>query len=307
MKTTKTTIISPVDGLELSALSIEPDGDIKGIFQLVHGMAEMKERYIPFMEYLASKGYASVIHDHRGHGESVKDKKDYGYMYKAGGSALVEDVHVVTQFARATWPDQKLILFGHSMGSLVVRCYAKKYDDEIDGLIVMGSPAKNNAVGLARAMVAAKSIFQGTRHKSKMITNLAFGSYLKNIPNPRTPFDWLSVNEDNVDFYMASETCGFPFTLDGYRGLFDELADTYDPKGWKLANPSLPVLFLSGSEDPCIGGKKNFYDAVTFMKGRGYADVENRFYKGLRHELLNEDARAQVMGDITDWAERKLG
>ena len=304
----ETTVISPVDGLELSTLVIAPDeGDIKAIVQLVHGMAEMKERYIPFMEYLASQGYACVIHDHRGHGKSVKDENDLGYLYKAGGDAFVEDTRVVTEFARSEWPDKKLILFGHSMGSLVVRCYAKKYDGDLAGLIVMGSPAQNGAVKAAKTMVAVKTVFQGAHHRSNMINRMAFGSYLKNIPELRTTFDWLSVNEDNVDRYIKSETCGFCFTLDGFRGLFDVLEDTYDPKGWAMDNPEMPVLFLSGSEDPCIGGKKNFYNAITFMKERGYADVENRFYKGLRHEILNEDAKQAVYDDICDWLAKKLG
>ena len=301
MKTETLTLASPVDSLELSLLVIEPDSDIKGVFQLVHGMAEMKERYIAFMEYLASQGYACIIHDHRGHGESLKSKDDLGYMYKAGGHGLVEDVHAVTSYAKGRWPEKPVVLFGHSMGSLVVRCVVKKYDADYAALIVMGSPARNGAASVGRTLTKVKSAIQGAHHRSKMITSMAFGSYLKNIPNARTPFDWLSVNEANVDRYIESETCGYMFTLDGYKGLFDVLIDTYDPKGWAMANPAMPVLFLSGSEDPCIDGKKNFYDAITFMKERGYEDVENRFYKGLRHEILNEDAKEQVYQDITGW------
>ena len=41
-------------------------------------MCEHKERYYGFMEYLTGYGYVTVIHDHRGHGASVKDKTDLG-------------------------------------------------------------------------------------------------------------------------------------------------------------------------------------------------------------------------------------
>lgn len=64
---------SEADGLRISALSICPEElPYKGIIQIVHGMSEHKERYEPFMEYMASLGYMTVIHDHRGHGQSVR-------------------------------------------------------------------------------------------------------------------------------------------------------------------------------------------------------------------------------------------
>ncbi len=293
---------SQVDRLGLSVLTGVPeDGEIRAVVQLVHGMAEMKERYIPFMEYLTSLGYSCIIHDHRGHGKSVTSKADLGYMYGTGGRALVEDAYTVTKKAKALWPGKKLILFGHSMGSLVVRCYTKKYDSELSALIVMGSPAKNGALPAAKFLNGVIGTFRGKHHVSGLINKLAFSSYLKNIPNPRTEFDWLSVNENNVDAYIASEYCGFPFTCDGFRGLFDAMGDTYDESGWSVSNPSLPILFVSGSEDPCIGSKENFEFAQNFMEKRGYSDVTGILYEGLRHEILNEDEHDAVYADIAEW------
>ena len=80
------TFLSEADGLEISALCIMPEEktEYRAVVQLVHGMSEHKERYIPFMEYLAKKGYITVIHDHRGHGKSVKNSDDLGYMYGGG-------------------------------------------------------------------------------------------------------------------------------------------------------------------------------------------------------------------------------
>ena len=72
----KFTVTSRVDTLKLSGLYMQPDQKpCKGIVQILHGMSEHKERYIPFMEFLADCGYASIIHDHRGHGESVYNSK----------------------------------------------------------------------------------------------------------------------------------------------------------------------------------------------------------------------------------------
>ena len=117
-------IESEADGLDISVLAVVPDETpYKGILQLVHGMSEYKERYLPFMEYMAKKGYVCVIHDHRGHGKSVRSKEDLGYMYGGGADAMLQDIHTVNCLIKDHFPGIPLILFGHSMGSLAVRAY----------------------------------------------------------------------------------------------------------------------------------------------------------------------------------------
>ena len=143
--TTHHTIRSSYDNLGLAMLISEPSGTPKGIVQIVHGMCEHKERYIPFMEYLSDAGYICIIHDHRGHGESVISEEDLGYMYKGGWQALVEDIHSVRLEAEKMFPSLPYTLIGHSMGSMAVRSYTKRYDDTIDTLFVCGCPSYNNA------------------------------------------------------------------------------------------------------------------------------------------------------------------
>ena len=87
------TLPAAVDALQLSVLTVEPDGEIRALMQLAHGMAEHKERYLPFMEWLAEHGVASVINDHRGHGASVRAPGNLGYFYEGGADALVRDLH----------------------------------------------------------------------------------------------------------------------------------------------------------------------------------------------------------------------
>lgn len=144
------TIKSRADGLELSVLEIAPEGKLRGIVQLVHGMSENKERYQPFMEYLAAEGFLTVIHDHRGHGASVRQKQDLGYMYGGGAEALLDDISLINETLRKKYPELPLILFGHSMGSLAVRSFVKEHDDCVDALIVCGSPSRNPALPLGR-------------------------------------------------------------------------------------------------------------------------------------------------------------
>ena len=135
-------IESEADGLDISDLAVVPEETpYRGILQLVHGMSEYKERYLPFMEYLAKKGYVCVIHDHRGHGKSVRALDALGYMYGGGADAILKDIEVVNREMHQQLPDLPLILFGHRMGSLAVRAFARDHDDCMDMLIVCGSPS----------------------------------------------------------------------------------------------------------------------------------------------------------------------
>ena len=113
---------SEADGLEISVMALIPDKKpYRAVVQLVHGMSEHKERYIPFMQYLAKRGYVVVIHDHRGHGKSVKNQDDLGCTYGGGAQAMLQDIRTVNRKIHAYYPELPLILMGHSMGSLAVR------------------------------------------------------------------------------------------------------------------------------------------------------------------------------------------
>ena len=142
MKIEKFTLNSLYDSLPLSCCAYLPEGEPKGIFQIVHGMCEYKERYDDFMRFLAENGLIAAAHDHRGHGKSVKEEADLGWFGDKKARAVVEDAVLVTRKLKERYPNLPVTLFGHSMGSMVVRCYIQNYDDEIDRLIVCGSPSK---------------------------------------------------------------------------------------------------------------------------------------------------------------------
>jgi len=192
-------------------------------------MAEHKGRYLPFMEYLADHGYAVLINDHRGHGGSVRDPGDLGYFYAGGANALVEDLHQLTLWFRDRFPERKLFLFGHSMGSLAVRVYRQHYAGDIDGLVVCGSPGRNPATGMGLALNRVMTALRGERYISRMFVNMTTGSFNKGNPKSGSANAWLSTNQDNVQKYDADPLCGFPFTLNGYKALLTLMRDTYRP------------------------------------------------------------------------------
>ena len=156
------------DSLSLSVLSVVPEKP-KAVVQLAHGMCEHKERYLPFMRFLAEHGYAAFLNDHRGHGESILDKADLGYFYDGGARALIDDMHLVTAHIKSRYPSLPIALFGHSMGSLAVRCYTKRYDKDIRALLVCGSPSANAFVGVMKKVDDLLIQAKGERARSPVI------------------------------------------------------------------------------------------------------------------------------------------
>lgn len=297
-------IKSSVDFLELAVAVLEPECEPKGIFQLSHGMCEHKERYYQFMEWLASKGYVCIINDHRGHGASVKCKDDLGFMYDGGWSALVEDLKTVGDWARCQYPGLPFTLFGHSMGSLAVRSYAKRYDATIDRLIVCGSPSDNPAKGLGKALAAGIGLVRGSHHRPAIIQKMTFGVFNKPFEGETSasgrPYHkaWVCSNKEVLDEHHTDPLCQFVFTANGFRNLMGMMQDCYGAKGWSLDNKDIPIRFISGAEDPCRTTDKDFFKAVDLMKAIGYTDVSGKLYPGMRHEILNETDRMTVWNDI---------
>lgn len=300
MKQEEFTLKSNHDGLELGA-SIRIPEHPRGILQIVHGMAEHRERYHDFMNYCAENGLIVMIHDHRGHGESVKSEADYGYFGKNGIEGIISDAHQVTEYLYKRFPGLKLTLFGHSMGSLVVRCYMQKYDADVDRLIVCGSPSKRLGAGVGKFIAGLLQIFQGERHRSNFINQMAFGGYNKKFPDSKSPNSWIVSDPAVVEAYDADARDGFIFTLNGFEALFGLIKQAYRKSGWKMQNPQAPVFFIAGADDPCIISQKDFEKAVNFMRARGYDSVESKLYPGMRHEILNEIGKEKVWQDIVEW------
>ena len=291
-------IESKFDDLDLSCLLMEAKGKPKGIVQIAHGMSEHKERYIPFMEFLVSKGYIGIINDHRGHGKSIKSPEDLGYFYDDKALEIVDDLYTVTKYIKEKYPEVPVCLFGHSMGSMVVRNYIAKYDDKVDKLIVCGSPSKTLGVNIGIELVNILSKIKGDHYRSKFIDNMLFGSYDEKFLKESEKNTWLSKNRENVKNYNDDELCGFVFTLNGFKNLFYLMKNTYKKSRYEVKNSSLPILFIAGSNDPVIEDIESWHLAQEFLKKVGYTNIKGIIYNDLRHEILNEEENAKVFSDI---------
>jgi len=292
---------------KLHAVRYSPEqlDSVRGVLQIVHGMAEYVERYDEFAEYFTSRGIVVTGEDHMGHGKSVNQKQGgkYGYFCQQDpATVVVQDVHQLQQLTRKLYPHVPYVLLGHSMGSFITRNYMYCYGKGISGVILMGTGMQSPlTLYMAKALVGIQKVFCGSRHTSKLIDKLAFGRYNRRISNPRTSFDWLSRDAARVDQYLADPLCGFVFTVNGFDTLFELIARLYRPGNLKRIPKELPVFMLSGKADPVGGYGKGVRRAYASLKKAGLRKIKLKLYAGGRHELLNEINRKEVMQDIYDW------
>lgn len=291
--------ITPAFGTTgIPVLFAAPGGTPRGVVQIAHGMCEYKERYAPLMEFLAGKGYAAVCSDHIGHGEAVASEEDLGFMGRGGWLGMVENARAVTLWAKERWPGVPLTLFGHSMGSMVVRSYAKRYDECIDSLIVCGSPSDNPVKMAGLLLSRFFRVVKGDHFRPVLLQKLSFGSFNKPFAKEGWPAAWVCSDPEILKSYHSDPLCRYIFTADGFENLLLLMRDCYAKSGWHLANPSLPVNFISGGEDPCRISDKALSRAVEAMRSAGYRDVSLKVYPGMRHEIHNEKGYMAVWEDI---------
>lgn len=278
------------------------------IFQIVHGMAEHIERYDEFAGFLAEKGILVVGEDHLGHGKSVPEGGRYGYFCEEdAASVLVRDVHRLKKIMQEQYPGILYLIMGHSMGSFITRNYLFNYGSGIDGAVIVGTGMQSKfTLMAARTVTAVQKVFCGSRHVGKFIDKASFGKFNDRFRPARTAFDWLSRNEENVDRYIADPLCGFVFTLNGFAALFKLIHNCYDAGKLEKMPKQLPVLLVSGADDPVGNYGKSVEKVYRSYQEIGMQNVQMRLYEKDRHELLNEIDREQVYGDIYRWILRNI-
>lgn len=301
------TLPSTVPGRTLHAFRCIPEGEVRAIVQLSHGMVEFIDRYKPLAEELAGRGILVTGHDHLGHGGSIRTKDDYGYFAEPDGNrAVLDDLHAMTTLTKQLYPGVPYFLLGHSMGSFYARQYLCEYGAELDGAILMGTGYQPKAlVTLARTVCRVLAVFFGWQHRSKLVRDLSFLGYNKGLEG-RTPHDWLNRDQAEVDKYRADERCMFTFTLNAYYSMFTGILRLYDPDFLNQMPKDLPLLFLAGDADPVGEQGKGVQRAIDSLKAVGVQNITQKFYPGARHELLVELNRQEVFADIGNWLDQQL-
>ncbi len=292
----------------IHALKCVPDGKPRAVVQIAHGIAEHIERYRPFMEFLANNGFVVAGNDHLGHGKSIRVPAEQGFFAeKDGWWRVVDDMDKLHDIMSKEYPELPYVLFGHSMGSFLTRTYLIKHPDKYDAVILSGTGHQSPALvlgGNAAASVMAK--LNGAMGDGAKLDSLAFGTYLSKIENPRTKFDWLSRDAEQVDKYIADPLCGFVGKIGLYRDMMQGIKFITNEKNLAQMNKEKPVYFMSGDGDPVGDYGKGVERAYKAFCNAGLHDVFMRLYPGGRHEMLNETNKEQVYQDILNWLNEKI-
>ncbi len=289
---------------EISACTYLPAAEPEAVLVIHHGMAEHRKRYEDFIRFLCGHGIAVYMHDMANHGESNKDMKEAGWFGEEDGwKHLIEDFRTVVQKAASEHPGRKLIVMGHSMGSFLCRLYTAKYpEDGFAGAIYMGTGGDNKAAGAGILLAKAIAAVKGKKHKSQLLNKMAFGTYNKRFEG-RTDFDWLTRETPVVDKYIADPYCGYLFTVQGMEDLISANIASNMPEWYSAVPKELPILLVSGAEDPVGDYGAGVKAVADGLKETGHEKVTLKLYPGCRHEVLNETNRQEIMEDLLQWIE----
>ena len=294
------TLKSILDGLNISVVKVIPDGRPVAVLQLAHGMCGSKERFLPFMEYMAGMGVACYANDHRGHGQSVRTEEDLGYMYGAGEKGIVDDMKLLSSHIKEEYEGIPLFLLGHSMGSMAVRAYLKKYQEMIDGVVLCGSPGYSPAAPLGYALSSFLcSCGLGTK-RAAIIQNHTSRMYNRPFASEGHQA-WTCSDPAVRKSFAGNPRHNFIMTFDGSKALLGLMLQAYSSERGRKADDGLRILFLSGEDDPCMGGAAGLDKAVAVMHESGYRHISVKIYPAMRHEVLNEIGKERVWRDIADF------
>ena len=295
--------VPSVDGIHaLYGKLYVPSGEIKGYFHLVHGMTEHIGRYDELLKTLASFGYLAFAFDNLGHGRTVNDKSELGFIsHKNGWKLLCEDLNLFYKAVKDEYGDKPYYLYGHSMGSFIVRV-AVGFTVEPEKVILSGTGGKNNLAGLGIALIKFLKAFKGDRHVSKFFDKIVFGSYNKKFENEGSKRSWLTSDASVRARYDADELCAYRFGLSALSDLITLNKIANSKKRYKTY-PKTKTLLVSGKDDPVGKFGAGVLEVYNNFKKAG-VPAEVKLYSG-RHEVHNEPLiKDEVIKDIINFIEK---
>ena len=283
----------------INAVIWSPETEPIGIIQILHGMNEHINRYENTAAFYVQQGYVVCGHDCLGHGKSVIDKDHYGYFAKKDSkNILIEDAYEMTKLVKAEYPNLPVTLLGYSFGSTIARNYIQTHSEDINNVVLIGSP-NHSKLKMIYAIIHAKVISfykRGEFYRSKNLENLTTGSF-KKYYKTKNKIAWMSKDEDFLNSLTADPYCKYRFTVNGYVGMFKMILSA-NSKLKDVTNKNLPIFLMTGKDDPVTKFGAATIKLDSIYKKKGFTNVRYKIYNGLRHYLLNEVERSIILNDI---------
>ncbi len=317
----ETYFVKPKEGnFWLHVCRVTPDVPPRFVLQIVHGIAERVERYLPLMRFFAANGGIVLAHDLRGHGHSVPNARLLGHcgdLYRTFRDDLdtvyaTDDVFpengcaVPKKIETYDVPALPRYLLGFSMGALIAGLYAAESSENLAGLILTGLPHREPFVSAAILGLDALTLFTGDAAKPMWFHKRTFTRYNRGF-TPEEGSDgqflWLSNDLENRRNFTADPLCNRPNSLGTYTTLLKFLRDLYRPASWNMDRRDLPIFVNCGELDPVAGGKKGTEDSVKFLADMGYTDVRSKVSEGFRHEIYFDTGHEVPFADVLGFIE----
>lgn len=283
-----------------------PDDQPRAVMQIAHGLAEHSGLYADFAQYLARLGFVVTAQDHIGHGQSVAEGQRYGFLAEHDGwSAALSDMEYLRVLTCGKWPGLPYFMFGHSMGSFLLRNYLIEYADRpLNGAICSGTgnigPLK---LTLGDLLVWLEKKRLGPKGLSPLLYLVIQGDYNRQFKHARTRVDWLTSDPLMVDAYLADPFCRKLPTVGLYGDINTALKFIGRTANMRRMDSRLPLLLLSGAKDPVGGNGKAVRKLKRQLEQAGSLNVSLRLYENGRHAMLYEQNRLLVYDDIRAWLE----
>src|SRR6267154_6639617 len=274
------------DGLSIACVKWSGEHEVRGVVQIAHGLGEHTGRYAALAEILVRGHFVVYGNDHRGHGLTAKGSGSFGDFGPSGFNQLVEDMVSLRVVAKDEHRGKPYILLGHSLGSFAAQQFVLDHGHSIDGLVLSSSGTLDGLARLAESLPAGEDLMK--------LMNAAFEP-------ARTPFDWLSRDNAEVDAFINDPLCFPSLKPESMQSFLDAFPRLADPREIRKVPDDLPLYIFSGSDDPVGQRLEGVRVLIDRYRSAGLTSIAHDFYSGGRHEMLHEINRRDVITNLLVW------
>lgn len=278
-----------------------------GIIQIAHGITEHIDRYDEFAKYMTNEGYIVVGNDHLGHGKSIIENKNKMYIGPLGSwNYLVQDIKKLHELIHEEYKELPIYLIGFSLGSFVSRNYLIDHNPNYNKVLLVGTGIQPDIIINILKRIVKKEINKiGDENTSKFIRSISFGTYNKQIKNTKTDYDWLSTDENEINKYINDPLVEKNTSASLFYELINAMSYTSNKNNIKNMSKEIPIIMLSGSNDP-VGGKGKGIKRLYKIYQKNNIKVLLKLYENKRHDLFHEQNKLEVYNDIKKFIQKEL-
>jgi len=273
---------------EISYYVYTPEATPKAIFHIIHGMRGYMEKYEGFAEFMCNNGIIVCGCDQRGHGRLAAEKGELGFFgNKNGYMFFSKDNEELRKIMREKYRRLPYIMFGHSMGSLILRDYILDYGENIDGAILSGIIRSDVAIKKLMRISGILTLFKGGKKHSETLDKAVMGDF----------------NDEFSEGGKKEVFENFTFTIKGYNDFAKLMNEVMYPQYAYDILKSLPMFLMCGQNDGIGDNGKAVNDLYAALEDAEVNSIAKKIYENKGHELVNCDNPEAVYADILEWTE----